>query len=461
MSRRQGVPSHLTEAPTTLRQRLALAPRWNTSRSTTLPLRVALGSAIALALEGVGVGVRYLVQVLLARLAGANEYGHFSLGYSGAQLLMVPAGLGLTAAAAKLVPRYLVLRDWDHLRGFIHRSYRATAAAGTVLALVATAFILILGNRTPADGNLLLGFALAPSLALFALQGEMTRATGHFVLSQVLPNLVQPILLGTLALAVAVLAGDVAGPQLLFALAASLLFCLVAQHRLLRMALPCMPRNGGRSFSTRSWLRLATPLLGVRSFQVLLNQADVVIVGIMLGSSSAGIYAAANRTAALVSLVLAATTIVTGPLIARSHAELDEAAQQGAIRVGAKLAFWPTLVVSLLLLAAADPLMAIFGPDFRGGATPLRILAVGQLVNGLTGPVGAALNMTGHERTSALVYGVAAGMGVLLTALGVRVAGVVGAAAAMSLAMIGANLALFLLVPKKLSVRPWPLPLRP
>ena len=57
-----------------------------------------------------------------------------------------------------------------------------------------------------------------------------------------------------------------------------------------------------------------------------------------------------------------------------------------------------TLPLFVLYLVLARPMMAVFGPEFGEGAMAVAILAVGQLVNIGTGPVGTLLMMTGYQR---------------------------------------------------------------
>lgn len=65
------------------------------------------------------------------------------------------------------------------------------------------------------------------------------------------------------------------------------------------------------------------------------------------------------------------------------------------------------MVISAPLFAVTlgfpEWVLGLFGPDFVGGATALRILSLGQLVNILAGPVGVVLLMTGNERQSLYV----------------------------------------------------------
>ena len=88
------------------------------------------------------------------------------------------------------------------------------------------------------------------------------------------------------------------------------------------------------------------------------------------------------------------------------------------MRFGTRLIFWPSLVLAGMLFAWPGLVLAAFGAEFEGAATVVRILAVGQLVNALTGPAGYLLLLTGAQRTVAWVYGAAAAVADMLAARG-------------------------------------------
>jgi O-antigen/teichoic acid export membrane protein len=62
-----------------------------------------------------------------------------------------------------------------------------------------------------------------------------------------------------------------------------------------------------------------------------------------------------------------------------------------------------SLPLFVLTLGFPEWVLGLFGPNFVGGATALRILALGQLINILAGPIGVVLLMTGNERQSLYV----------------------------------------------------------
>ena len=69
--------------------------------------------------------------------------------------------------------------------------------------------------------------------------------------------------------------------------------------------------------------------------------------------------------------------------------------------------FLATLPVALAIAVLAEPLLALFGDEFRDGAGAVRILVAGELVKAFLGLSGLLLVMTGHEGD--LTRGVAIG----------------------------------------------------
>src|SRR5699024_12883604 len=117
--------------------------------------------------------------------------------------------------------------------------------------------------------------------------------------------------------------------------------------------------------------------------------------------------------------VLIAVNAIAAPAIAElDHVGKMEELQQFARRI-AHLIFWPTLVLSAGLVVLSGFILGLFGKEFVNGKLLLIILLVGQLAHACVGSVGYYLNMTGYERESAKVYGVAALVNIVLNPLGI------------------------------------------
>jgi O-antigen/teichoic acid export membrane protein len=124
-------------------------------------------------------------------------------------------------------------------------------------------------------------------------------------------------------------------------------------------------------------------------------------------TAEVGLFRTAWQIAQLFNLLVVAFDAVAGPRIAAAWRIGDDRAIVQTARQSAMVMTLLSLPLLLLCLAVPEWLLHFFGLKFVAGATALRILALGQLVNMVTGPIGSVLVMTGHERLS-MIFAIAA-----------------------------------------------------
>ena len=94
--------------------------------------------------------------------------------------------------------------------------------------------------------------------------------------------------------------------------------------------------------------------------------------------------------------------------------------------------------------------MGLFGAEFAAGGYLLRILAIGQFINVLSGSVGYLLMMSGHERDLRNITLVVGPLSLLLAIVLTNYFGVVGAALATAIGIGSQNLAAVWMVNRRL-----------
>lgn len=413
---------------------------------------LARGAGVAFVIQASGTGLKYLTQVLLARWMGAAEYGVYAYAFTWANLLSVFATLGFTTGVLRFVPEYLAKKDWAHLHGLIRRVRQLVFLAGIVIAAVGGLVILILHPPRLDVSALLFGMGLVPLLGLMSVQTEMVRGMQRIALAYAPSMLLQPVLaLVTAFFALRVL-GALTGVATIGAFFIALSVIVVVQGLGLIRVVP-KEAVSPPCYETSEWLRISLPLLLVAGSLVVLNQADILMIGIFLGPAEAGIYTAATKTAAIVSFVLVAVNAIAAPMISELHAKGDRGELQKMVSAAARWMFWPSLGATLGLALFGRFILGFFGPKFSEGYWALVLLALGQLVNAGVGPVGYLMSLTGHQNLSALVYGLSALVNVGLNALLIPVWGLVGAALATMTTMVLWNVCLFMLTYKNIGVK--------
>jgi O-antigen/teichoic acid export membrane protein len=382
--------------------------------------RVVPGSALArtatlvLAVQVVTGVVRYLIQILFARRGGPVEFGMYSFAFGWTQLLVVPATLGLTLSVLRFVPEYIHEERWGLLRGLIRRSCQVTVFSGVVFSAVAIAVVLVVGTGS-SQPSLLLGMALIGVVGLATVLRETTRGTHRVVMAYGIGDLLPMGLILIAAAALPAAAGHISAEQMLLATGIGFLLALAVQPFTLRRAVPRAFAPGVRpSYELQTWLILSLPLWLVTLFTLLINQSDLLVLGVLKSPDEVGIYAAGSKTAYLVSFVLTAVSAVLAPVFVRHHAAGDIASLRSAMRSGMRLILWPSLAIGGVLFLWPELILGAFGPDFESASTIVRILVVGQFVNAVTGPAGYLLLLTGSQSTVAKVYGFSAVAQILL-----------------------------------------------
>lgn len=187
----------------------------------------------------------------------------------------------------------------------------------------------------------------------------------------------------------------------------SLLVPIVVAVVLLPPAWALYPSEGGSTdhdlppLTTLSVVREALPIMLVQVLSFAVAQLDIWIVGSCCTHEALAVYAVARRMSLLVAIPLTQVGLVVASTISELYAQGDRRRLELVLRGGATVAFVAALALAVsLAITPGVVLAAVFGPAFRSGALPLRILCLGQAVYALTGLCGPALMMTGHQRTS-------------------------------------------------------------
>ena len=181
-------------------------------------------------------------------------------------------------------------------------------------------------------------------------------------------------------------------------------------------------------------LQSCMPLWLVIIMQQLVQWSGLFMAGVYLEPESISHLASAQRTAMLVSFVLLAVNLVVAPRFASLYKQGEMQELEKLVITSVKLITMLALPVVLVMICVPGKIMMLFGPEFVTGGPLLRIMAIGQFFNAITGSVGVLLIMSGNERdvrnvtlmsgsfSLAFAWGLTAYFGVTGNALGTAAA---------------------------------------
>lgn len=417
---------------------------------------LAKEAGIALVIQFAGIILTYLVQVFLARWMGTTEFGIYEYVVAWSVLLAIPAGLGLPHTVLRFVSEYRVKEEWGLLWGIVRSSWLMTLSASLLVSLLAAGVVLLLNYYHPFAyaTPLLIGIGLIPLQALVNLQLETARAAKDVTLAYAPSKIIWPVLIICGAFLVLETSHELAGNSAIAIAQIALLVAVLFQLGLLLLKLKQEFVASKPIYAIREWLGVAVIILLNYGCFIVMTKTDTIMVGSILGPQEAGMYGAAVKTAEWVSFVLAIVNIVAAPSFAALYAKGDIEGLQKVVSAVALWIFWPSLAISLFLIAFSQPVLGIFGSEFVAANWQLKILVLGQVIGTWCGSVGYLMMMTGHQNKSLPVFIWAAVINIALNAIAIPLIGAVGAAIATAFCSALWNIWLSFLVVKYVGVSP-------
>lgn len=406
----------------------------------------------AFAIKLIGAALSFGFSFLIARHLGAEGTGAYALATTTAIFAATVALFGLDYVLLRAMAGDLREGKPALARGVAASALKVTSLSALVIgaglaALGAPALRLLMGHNVDVQLVYIAAIAVLP-LTLNRMAVASLRGAGGILAAQWLEGPLA-MLLAVAVLGGFILSGTAIGATgvviLYFATAtlAALVATLFYQSRARRWPAPApAPVQPLVAQGWRIWLIVLS--------RYLVDWLVLISLGAWFSTFEVGQYRTAWQIAALIMLIVSTFDTVAGPRIAAAWRVRDVAHIRQVMRQS--VATMAVIASPLIIISLGWPewLLGLFGPDFVAGATALRILALGQLVNILAGPVGTVMLMMGEERTSFIVSLVAlVALGVLCVTL-IPAYGLVGAALTTSLIIVLRTVVTWALVRRKL-----------
>jgi O-antigen/teichoic acid export membrane protein len=400
-------------------------------------------------MTAMGAVLSFVAQLVAARWLGSKEYGYFSYVSSIALTISLLAPLGFQAASLKYLAQYRVQENWSLFRGFLRRARKTTAAVSIGAACLLLAWGLRADyNHAGAGLSVAVLAAVIPLAAYSRLSVSVLRISGYArsavgLDAPLREGAMAAIFLAAMALPIAATA---AAGVVTFAVgfALSALFLMKRE----RSALSTLNMSAAASAAGAvgaDWNRLAAVMLAMTLSQLAMKRLDVLLIGSIVSTDDVGPYAVALRFSEALQLPFIAGSVLVASRISELNTLQDTSGLQRLLTAAVRMTLALTLAGALPLLAAPQLFLGLFGKEFAGADTMLRLLVMGQVANAATGYASGVLTMTGHERVALAVIGVVGAGNLVGNAVLITAFGPIGAAWGSSTAMVVANVALWLL----------------
>jgi O-antigen/teichoic acid export membrane protein len=411
----------------------------------TRPLRaqVLRGGIGSFGIKSAYILIQFAVGVVLARFLGPESLGVYAFTIALVSVLVILAQCGFPSSLV----RFVAIARSDATGNEIRRLIFAAGFIVSFLSLllIAVSALLLSAAKDSLDREfrsaLTIALFLVPLLALNATAAGAIRGLGHIIKAQAPDEIVKPmVFLGLLILLY--WWGGMLTPQ------RALLFHVFAATGGLSLAIWLLVGLVPRPFAGRisearisGNLQRSLPFLLLAGAQVINSQADILMLGVMIGREHVGQYRVALQVAEGLGVVLFSISVVIAPHIARLHALRDwqrlrpllvYSHRAGTIIMlvfGVPVAIWSAQVIQL-----------VFGSAYLPATNSLSILVLAKIAYATIGFAGLTISMFGRPGVATILTLATIAMNVSLNFALIPRFGIEGAAAATAASQFVVNL---------------------
>jgi O-antigen/teichoic acid export membrane protein len=417
--------------------------------------RLARGGVTAFFVYGVGFGLTYCSQLIIARVVGVDTYGVYAYVFAWMVVLAYFSALGFDVGLLRFVAAYEAERAWPLLRGVIQYAQRRALLVGISVILLGVWVVKAWVLSPELRSTFFAGFALVPILALVRIRCAAVRAFGGVVSALVPDRVVRDgTLIGLLAVAVFGLGWTINAPFVMVATLIGSALGLVCAGVAMRYRRPRAVDNVSPAYDAAAWRRAAIPLVILGATEALMNRTGVILLGWIADTTNAGIYSLAFNIALVVTMPRIAVNTLFAPMISNLYTRRDKETMQILITRTASWTFYAGICIAAALFVLADHLLAWFGAGYNAGVPALRILLVSQVLAASAGSQLYVMTMTGHERNAAVLLACCAVVNAGASAVLVHMFGLTGAAIGTAVSLVVWNLAMALFLWQRLNLLP-------
>jgi O-antigen/teichoic acid export membrane protein len=348
-----------------------------------------------------GRGFRYLINVVIARGLGTEALGVFAFGLVVLKASMVISRFGLDNAAMKFIPVYRERGEDGRLVATVLICMSVPVVIGSGIALglylqLPTLAAVFEYSFTDSLGLFLFGI---PLLAAMFVAMKATRAFKRTRPAVVIRDIGQSGAALVLVVVGAFILSDLS--VVIIGYLVSIVVGLSLSLLFLRRLLPRV-RPEIKIADSRRLVSFAIPATLIAVSQYLISWTDIVMLSAFLEARQVGLYQAAYQTSMLLLVVLGAANSIFPTLVSEFQETGDMQSLQRLYAGVTKWVMYFTVAGCIFLIVFRGEVLTLFDTTARSARVALAVLAVGQTVSAVTGPVGFLLTMSGYERVESM-----------------------------------------------------------
>lgn len=412
-------------------------------------------SATSLILKVLGMVLGYLVMLYITNNYGDKEWGTFSICFTVLSIAVVIPKFGFDVSLVRIISELNFLSD----KKSIYQVLFKAIAIATTLSLITMAVIFffkdlisinILNEGLSSSALSIVSYAILPMvlLVIFCAVFQALKRIMSFIFFQT-------VLLNFIFLLLLIFnkhngfASDIFSLYL-YAIVLNLILSAIIFFISFYYKDYKKQNNNSKSVSYREIFKVSTPMLLSGSFALFMGWSDILMLSFFKSTTEVGIYSASLKLASIAGVTLIAINSIATPKFVEFYASKDFEGLSNTVRSSTKMIFFTTTPILIILILFSKSILGLLGESFKVAYITLIILCVSRFINAISGSVGYIMQMTDQQKTYQNIIFTAFLINLILNYFLIPIYSYTGAAIASGIAMIFWNIALVIIIKKRL-----------
>ncbi len=402
--------------------------------------------------------IGYVLTLLVTKNGGSEAWGQYMLAYSVLQIVSILAKFGIDTASIRFISEFFSRQQKGKMKDYYYKAVSIVVVTSLVLSVLIYLAAPLIGTYVFHKDYMirfmqLLAIGVLPQ-SIIDLHAEMFKGIkkpGVFAFFKFSSTHVSTIIfLGVFwLLSMHAIDGWTAFKATITGLWLAAIVVVALWHLTARFG------SEAREFSLNNKVILSTsgPMMITMSILLIMGWTDTLFLGSLLkDTKGVGVYNVASKISTTIALALMAVNSVSTPRYAEFYSQNQMDKVKKVIRQSTRLVFWISLPLCLVCIFFPKPILAIFGEEFKIGATALVLLTLGRFISSFCGSVGYLLQMTGHQKIMQNIMFFALAICFVLNYLLIPIYGINGAAFATMFSIMFWNVVGAYYIKKKLNL---------
>ncbi len=417
------------------------------------------GSSTSFIFRVIGLGCAQLFSFIVARYMGAEAWGAFSLALS---IVLIGSILGTLGLDIGMLKKVAGDKDKSLVFDLYQKAFWLAFGASVCISILFYCGAAFIAEVVFSKPDLEVFFKLAAlgitPLSLIKLNSEVLRglkkisryAFIYYVGRYLFALLFLPLLWIFFTQSVSVLIAFTGGLYILWIVSQ----IWVHWEKTIFSDL----ENNNQAAPVKKLLKISLPLLLASSLVFIKGWIDTIMVGIFLSGEQVGIYFLALKLATVLSIILSAVNVIAAPKFSEAYSNFSQKKLEQIVQQSTRLIFFTTLPFLIIFLIFPEQILALFGSEFRTGATALTLLSLGNFVNATAGSVGYFMQMTESQVAFQNITLITTFLGIGLNYWLIPIMGIEGAALSTFIGLVFWNVACAMFIKRNYNLSTYYIP---